>query len=37
MIFHYTDCGSYAGFADHFRYKLLLEKGGWWPDLDMPC
>ena len=29
--------GSYAGFADCFRYKLLLERGGWWTDLDMVC
>jgi hypothetical protein len=36
-IFRYRDCGSYSGFADHFRYKLLLEHGGWWCDLDMVC
>ncbi len=29
--------GSYAGFANLFRYKLLLEKGGWWVDLDTIC
>ena len=29
--------GSYAGFANLFRYKLLLEKGSWWADLDMVC
>jgi len=29
--------GSYAGFANLFRYKLLLEKGGWWVDLDTVC
>jgi len=27
--------GSYAPFSDLFRYKLLLEKGGWWVDLDV--
>ena len=27
--------GSVAAFADLFRYKLLLEKGGWWVDTDM--
>ena len=27
--------GSYAAFSDLFRYKLLLERGGWWVDLDM--
>jgi hypothetical protein len=29
--------GSYAGFANVFRYKLLLERGGWWVDLDTVC
>lgn len=29
--------GSYAGFSDIFRYKLLYEKGGWWADLDVVC
>ncbi len=29
--------GSYAGFANSFRYKLLLERGGWWSDLDAVC
>ena len=28
---------SYAGFADMFRYRLLLEKGGWWVDTDSIC
>ena len=27
--------GSYAGFSDIFRYKLLYEKGGWWTDMDV--
>src|SRR5262245_22536768 len=27
-------CGSFAGFADRFRYHLLYEKGGWWFDMD---
>src|SRR3954451_15656251 len=26
-----------APFADVFRYKLLLERGGWWVDLDFVC
>jgi hypothetical protein len=26
-IFKYKNNGSYAGFANLFRYKLLLEKG----------
>lgn len=29
--------GSYAGFSDIFRYKLLYEKGGWWVDMDITC
>jgi hypothetical protein len=29
--------GSYAPFADLFRYKLLWERGGWWSDADMVC
>jgi mannosyltransferase OCH1-like enzyme len=29
--------GSYAGFSDIFRYKLLLEYGGWWTDMDVTC
>jgi hypothetical protein len=29
--------GSYAGFSDIFRYKLLFEKGGWWVDMDVCC
>lgn len=29
--------GSFAGFSDIFRYKLLYEKGGWWVDMDVTC
>lgn len=29
--------GSYAGFSDIFRYKLLHEHGGWWVDMDITC
>ena len=29
--------GSYAGFSDIFRYKLLYEIGGWWVDMDVTC
>lgn len=39
-IFQYQsgkEKGGYSGFADLFRYKLLLEKGGWWCDTDMVC
>jgi Glycosyltransferase sugar-binding region containing DXD motif len=37
MIFQYKNYPSYAGFANFFRYKLLLEKGGWWVDTDFVC
>ena len=36
-IFQYKHRPSYAGFANHFRYKLLLERGGWWADTDIVC
>lgn len=36
-IFTYRDNGSYAGFANWFRYELLLKSGGWWVDLDTVC
>ena len=29
--------GSYAGFANLFRYKLLRDRGGWWVDTDVVC
>lgn len=32
-----TGKGSYAGFSDIFRYKLLYDKGGWWVDMDVTC
>jgi hypothetical protein len=36
-IFQYKHHASYAGFSNFFRYKLLLERGGWWCDLDNVC
>jgi len=36
-IFQYTGRPSYAGFSNFFRYKLLLEQGGWWADTDTVC
>ena len=36
-IFQYKHTPSYAGFANFFRYKLLLERGGWWTDTDVVC
>jgi mannosyltransferase OCH1-like enzyme len=37
MSFQYTSEKSYAGFSNFFRYKLLMEKGGWWADSDIIC
>ena len=36
-IFQYKDHATYAGFSNFFRYKLLLERGGWWVDTDTVC
>ncbi len=36
-IFQYKHEKSYAGFANFFRYQLLLERGGWWVDTDVVC
>ena len=36
-IFQYKEKPSYAGFANFFRYKLLVERGGWWTDTDTIC
>lgn len=29
--------GSVSAFSNFFRYKLLLERGGWWVDSDVVC
>ena len=36
-IFQYKNRPSYSGFSNFFRYKLLLERGGWWADADTIC
>lgn len=36
-IFLYREHPSYAGFSDIFRYKLLLDTGGYWVDTDVVC
>jgi mannosyltransferase OCH1-like enzyme len=36
-IFRYKTHNSFSAFANFFRYKLLLEKGGWWVDADTVC
>ena len=28
---------SFAGFADHFRWELMRQKGGWYVDMDVVC
>lgn len=33
----YSKFSSLGAFSDFFRYKLLLDKGGWWSDLDSIC
>jgi Glycosyltransferase sugar-binding region containing DXD motif len=37
MIFQYKRHPSHAGFSNFFRYRLLLQKGGWWADTDVVC
>jgi hypothetical protein len=29
--------GSVSAFSNRFRYRLLLDRGGWWSDLDSVC
>jgi hypothetical protein len=36
-VFRDRAFGSYATFANVFRYSLLLKKGGFWADLDVVC
>jgi len=36
-IFKYKKYDSYAGFSNLFRYRLLLENGGYWVDTDIVC
>jgi hypothetical protein len=39
-LFHQTHrkiVGRISAFTDLFRFKLLLERGGWWIDTDMLC
>jgi hypothetical protein len=35
--FMYSEQKSWSGFSNFFRYKLLLERGGWWFDTDFVC
>jgi hypothetical protein len=34
---HGASKGSLSAFSNLFRYKLLLQKGGWWSDTDIVC
>ena len=36
-IFRYREHDTVSGFSNFFRYKLLLERGGWWVDTDLIC
>jgi hypothetical protein len=36
-IFKYAKHESFSGFSNLFRYKLLLERGGYWADTDVIC
>ena len=41
-IFYYSNAagkgkGSVSAFSNMFRYKLLLDKGNYWVDMDMIC
>ena len=29
--------GGYSSFSDFFRWKVILDKGGWWADTDTVC
>lgn len=40
MVFTYRTGfgqGSFSAFSNVFRYKLLLDRGGWWVDADVVC
>jgi hypothetical protein len=36
-IFQYHTHKSFSAFSNFFRYRLLLERGGWWADTDTIC
>src|SRR5690606_19243092 len=36
-LFAHARSGSFAVFADWFRYRLLYERGGLWVDTDVVC
>ncbi len=36
-IFRYREHDTVSGFSNFFRYRMLLERGGWWVDTDVVC
>ena len=36
-MFNHVSNKPLAFFADHFRWELLRQRGGWWADMDMIC
>jgi hypothetical protein len=36
-IFRYREHDTVSGFSNYFRYRMLLERGGWWVDTDVVC
>jgi hypothetical protein len=36
-VFENAGKRTFAAFSDFFRYKLILDRGGWWADVDMVC
>lgn len=36
-VFRYREHDTVSGFSNYFRYRLLLERGGWWVDTDVVC
>ncbi len=37
QVFRNAKANTFAAFSDFFRYKLLLDRGCWWVDVDMVC
>jgi hypothetical protein len=36
-VFKNARQNTFAAFSDFLRYKLLLDRGGWWVDVDTIC
>ena len=37
LIYRHEKTGSWALFADYFRFRVLFERGGIWSDTDVVC